>query len=276
MDCNMPGLPALHYLPEFAQTHWVSDAIHHLILCLPLLLLPSILPSNRVFSNVSALHIKWPKYWSFSFSISPSNENSGLISFRIDRLDLLAVLWTFKSLLQNHSSKPWVLQHSAFFMVQHSHSYMTTGKITASTIWIFVGNMKSLFFNMLSRFVIAFLPKSKHLLISWRQPPSGNFGAQENKICHCFYFFPIYLPWSDGDCSEAALNLYISCCYWSNSVRLSWTLNWSFLEKWRDSMDGWAVDGAGRGWLRPSSTFFGIYLPAEIIYLGMFPKPPRS
>ena len=127
-------------------------------------------------------------------SISPSSEYSGLISSRIDWLDLLAVQGTLKSLLQHHSSKASISQHSAFFMVQLSHPYIITGKTMALTRWTFVGKVISLFFNMLSRFVIAFLPKSKHLLISWRQPPSGNFGAQENKICHCFYFFPIYLP----------------------------------------------------------------------------------
>ena len=139
---------------------------NNLILCHPLLLLPSIFPSTRVFSNESALHIRWSKYWSFSLSISPSNEYSGLISFRIDWLDLLSVQGTLKSLLQHHSSKASVLQYSAFFMVQLSHLYMTTGKTIALTIWTFVGKVISLLFNMLSRFVIAFLSRSKHLLIS--------------------------------------------------------------------------------------------------------------
>ena len=138
----------------------------HLILCHPLLLLPSIFPSIRVFSNESVLRIRWPKYWSFSFNISPSNEYSGLISFRIDWLDLLAVQGTLKSLLQYHSSKATILWHSAFFIVQLSYPYTTPGKTIALTIWTFVGKVMSLIFNMLSRLVIAFLPRSKHLLIS--------------------------------------------------------------------------------------------------------------
>ena len=138
---------------------------NHLILCRPLLLLPSIFPSIRVFSNESVLCVKWPKYWSFSFSISPSNEYSGLISFRMDWLDLLVVQVTLKSPLQHHSSKASI-QHSAFFIVQLSHPYMTTGKTMALTRQIFVDKLMSLLFNMLSRLVIAFLPRSKHLLIS--------------------------------------------------------------------------------------------------------------
>ena len=141
----------------------------HLILCCPLLLLPSIFPSIRVFSNESALCIRWPKYWSFSFSIIPSKEISGLISFRMDCLDLLAVQGTFKSLLQHHSSKASILQHSAFFTVQLSHPYVTTEKTIALTRWTFVGKVMSLLFNMLSRLVITFLPRSKRLLISWLQ-----------------------------------------------------------------------------------------------------------
>ena len=145
---------------------------NHLILCCPFLLL-SILPSIRVFFNESALPIRWPKYWSFSFSISPSNEYSWLISFRIDWFDLLAVQGTLKSLLQNHSSKASVLQCSAFFMVQLLHPYMPTGKTIALTRWTFVGKVISLLFNMLSSLVIAFLPRSKRLLISWLQSPSA-------------------------------------------------------------------------------------------------------
>ena len=142
---------------------------NHLILCHPLILLPSIFPSIRVFSNESVLHIRWPKYWSFSFSISPSNEYSGLISSRIDWFDLLALQGTLKSLLQHHSLKASILWCSAFFMVQLSHSYMTTGKIIALTVWRFIGKVMSLLFNMLSRLVIAFLARSKRLLISWLQ-----------------------------------------------------------------------------------------------------------
>ena len=137
----------------------------HLILCCPLLLLPSIPPSIRVFSNESALCIRWPKYWSFSFSISPSNEHPGLIYFRMDWLDLLVVQGTLKSLLQHHSSKASILLRSAFFTVQLSHPYMTTGKTIALSRWTFVGKVMSLFFNMLSRLVITFLPRSKRLLI---------------------------------------------------------------------------------------------------------------
>ena len=165
---------------------------NHVILCYPLLLLPSIFPSIRVFSNESALHSRWPKYWSFSFNISPSTEHPGLISFRIDWLDLLAVQGTLKSLLQHHSSKASVLLRSAFFIIQLSHPYMTTGKTIALTRWTFVGKVMSLLFNMLSRLVITFLPRSKRLLISWLQSPSAViFGAHKNKVSHCF---PIYLP----------------------------------------------------------------------------------
>ena len=145
---------------------------NHLILCRPLLL-PSIFPSIRVFSNESALHIRWPKYWSFSFSISPSNEHPGLISFRMDWLDLLVVQGTLKSLLQHHSSKTSILWCSAFFTVQLSHPYMTIGKTIALTRWTFVGKVMPLLFNMLSRLVITFLPRSKCLLIAWLQSPSA-------------------------------------------------------------------------------------------------------
>ena len=145
----------------------------HLILCRPLLLLPSIFPSIRVFSNESVLCIRWPQYWSFSFNISPSYEDPGLISFRMDWLDLLAVQGTLKSLLQHHSSKASILQHSAFFTVQLSHPYMSTGKTVALTRWTFVGKVKYLLFNMLSRLIIAFLVRRKHLLILWQQSPSA-------------------------------------------------------------------------------------------------------
>ena len=146
---------------------------NHLILCRPLLLLPSIFPSIRAFSSESVLRIRWPKYWSFSFSISPSNKYSGLIPFRMDCLDLLTVQGTLKSLLQHHSSKTSVLRCSAFFIVQLSHPYMTTGKTIALSRWTFVSKAMSLLFNMLSRLVITFLPRSKHLLISWLQSPSA-------------------------------------------------------------------------------------------------------
>ena len=172
MDCSMPGFPVLHYIPEFAQTHvhWSIESMmpsKHLIFCHPLLLLPSVFSRIRVFSNESALCIRWPKYWSFSFNISPSSEHPGLISLRMDWLDLLAVQGTLKSLLQHHSSKASILRRSAFFTVQLSHPYMTTGKSIALTRRTFVGKVMSLLLNMLSRLVITFLPRSKSLLISW-------------------------------------------------------------------------------------------------------------
>ena len=163
---------------------------NHLILCCPLLLPPSVFLSIRVFSNESVLHIRWPKYWSFSFCISPSNEHPGLISFRIDWLDLLAVQGTLKSLLQHHSSKPSILQHSAFFTVQLSHPYMTTGKTIALTRWTFVSKVMSLLFNMLSRLVIAFLPRSKRLLISWLQSPSAVILEPPQNKVSLFPLFP--------------------------------------------------------------------------------------
>ena len=146
---------------------------NHLILCCPLLLLPSIIPSIRVFSNESALHIRWPKYWSFSFNISPSNEHPGLICFRMNWLDLLAVQGILKRLLQHHSSKASILWCSAFFILQLSHPYMTTGKTIALIRWTFVGKVMFLLFNMLSRLVITFLPRNKRLLISWQQSSSA-------------------------------------------------------------------------------------------------------
>ena len=175
MNCIMPGLPVHHKLLEFFKLMSIESVMrsNHLILCCPLLLLPSIFPSIRVFSNESGLHIRWPKYWSFSFSISPSDEYSGLISFRMDWLDLLAVQRTLKSLLQHHSSKASILQCSTFFIVRLSHPYMTTGKTIALSRWTFVGKVMSLLFNTLSSLVITFLPRSKHLLISWLQSPSA-------------------------------------------------------------------------------------------------------
>ena len=171
---------------------------NHLILCRPLLLLLSIFPSIRVFSNESFLHIRWPEYWSFSFSTSPYNEHPGLISFRMSWLDILAVQGTLKNLLQHHSSKASILWHSAFFIVQLSHSHITTVKTIALTRRTFVSKVMSLLFNMPSRLVITCLPRSKHLLISWLQPPSAVILEPQNTKSHCFHCFPIYLPWSDG------------------------------------------------------------------------------
>ena len=168
---------------------------NHLILCRPLLLLPSVFPNIRVFSSESLLHIRWPKYWSFSFSISPSNNYSGLISFRIDWFDLLAVQGTLKNLLQHHTSKASILRHSASFMVQPSHPHMTSGKTIAFTRWTFVSKIMSLLFNMLSRLVIVFLLRRKHLLISWLRSPSVVIlEPKKIKVCHCFHCFPIYFP----------------------------------------------------------------------------------
>ena len=200
MDCSMPGFPVHHQLPEFTQTHvhQVSDAIQpsHT----PLSPSPpafNLSQHQGLFQWVSS-SIRWPEYWSFSFSISPSNEYSGLISFRIDWLDLLAVQGTLKSLLQHHSSKASILQCSAFFIVQLSHPYTTTGKTIALTRRAFVGKIMSLLFTMLSRLVIVFLPRTKWLLISWLQSPSAVILEPPKIVWHCFHCFPIYLPWSDG------------------------------------------------------------------------------
>ena len=200
MNHSTPGLPVHHQLPKSTHTHvyWVGDAIQQSHPLSPLLLLPSVFPSIRVFSNKSALRIRWPKYWSFNFNINPSNEHPGLIFFRIYWLDLLAVQGTLKSLLQHHSSKASILRHSAVFIVQLSHPYMTTGKPIALTRWTFVSKVMSLFFYMLSALVIAFLPRSKCLLISWLQSPSAVILEPKKTKCHCFHCFPIYLPWSDG------------------------------------------------------------------------------
>ena len=175
MDCSTPDFSVHHQLPELDQTriHQVGDAIQPSHPLRPILLPPSVFPRIRVLSNESFLHIMWPKYWSFSFSISPSNEYSGLIPFRMERLDLLAVQGTLKSLLQHHSSKASILRCLAFFTVQLSHPYMTTGKTIALTRWTFVDKVMSLLFNKLSRLVITFPPRSKPLLISWLQSPSA-------------------------------------------------------------------------------------------------------
>ena len=166
----------------------------HVILHHPLLLPPSILPSIRLFSNESTLRMGWPKYRSCSFNINPSNEHPGLMSSRMDWLDLLAVQGTLKSLLQHHSSKASILPHSVFFIVQFSYPYVTTGKTIALTSWTFVGKVMSLLFNMLSRLVVTFLPRSHCLLISWLQSLSAVILEPKNKVCHCFHCFPICLP----------------------------------------------------------------------------------
>ena len=175
MDCSTPGFHVHHQLPELTQLVSIESVMppNHLILCHPLLLLPSVFPSIRVFLNESVFCIRWPKYWSFSFSISPSNEYSGLILFTIHWLNILAVQETFKSLLQYHNSKPSILWRSALFTVKLSHPYTTTGKTIALTRWTFFSKVMSLLFNILSRLVITFLPWSKHLLISLLQSPSA-------------------------------------------------------------------------------------------------------
>ena len=188
MNRSTPGLPVHHQLLEFTQTHVhrVNGAIQpsH----------PLSSPSPRVFSNESTLHMRWPKYWSLSFSISPSNDHPGLISFRMDWLDPLVVQRALKSLFQHHSSKASVLQHSAFCMLQLSHLYVNTGKTTALTRWIFVDKVMSPLFNRPSRFMIAFLPRSKRLLISWLQSPSTVILEPKKIVSHCFHCFPIYFP----------------------------------------------------------------------------------
>ena len=197
MDCSTQASLSITNSRSLFKLMSINSVMpfNHLILCLPLLLLPSIFLSIRIFSSESVLHIRWPKYRSFSFSISPSTEYSGLISFRIDWFDLLAVQGTLKSFSQYHISKASVLQHSVFFMVQISHPYMTTGKTIALTKWTFVDKVMSLLFNMLSRFVIAFLPRSKcpWLLGDCMAAVTicSDFGAQENKVSHCFHYFPI-------------------------------------------------------------------------------------
>ena len=195
MDCNTPGLPVHHQLLELAQAHvhWVGDTIqpsHPLSAPSPAFNLSQ----YKGFSNESALHIRWPKYWNFSFSISSFNEYSGLTSFRIDWFDLFAVQETFKSLLQHHSSKASTLWCSSFFTVQLSHTYMTTGKIIALTRWTFVGKVTSLLYDMLSRLVIPFLPRNKCLLISWLQSSSAVILEPKKIVWHCFHCFPIYFP----------------------------------------------------------------------------------
>ena len=193
---SMPGLPVHHRLPEFTQTHVhrVGDAIQPSHPLSSPFLLPPIPPSIRVISNESIPRMRWSKYWSFSFSFSPSNEHPGLISFIMDWLELLAVQGTLKSLLQHHSSKASILQPSAFFTVQVSHPYMPTGKTIALTRWNFVGKAMSLLLNMLSRLVITFLPRSKHLLISWLQSPSAVILEPPKIKSATVSSFPIYLP----------------------------------------------------------------------------------
>ena len=220
---------------------------NHLILCQPLLLLPSIFPNIRVFTNESTLCIRWPKYRSFSFSICPSNEYSGLISFRMDWLDLLAAQGTLKSILQQHNSKASILQWSAFLIVQLSHPYMSTGKTIALTRRTFVSKVMSLVFNMLSRLVLAFLPGSKCLLISWLQTIWSDFGAPPNKVYHCFHCFPIYLLWIDGTgCHDLS---FLNVLKWSEVAQSCPTLC--------DPMDSSLPDSSVHGHFPGKSTAVG-------------------
>ena len=199
-NCSTPGCPVHHQILELEQTHvhWSVRPSNHLILCHSLLLLPSIFPSLRVFSNESIFPIRWSKYWTFNFSISPSNEYSVMISLRIDWFELLEVQGTLKKLLQHHNSKAPILRHSALFMVQPSHPYITTGKTIALARWTFVSEVMSVLFNMLSGLVIAFLPRNKHLLILRLQSSSVVILEPKKIVCHSFHCFPIYLAWSDG------------------------------------------------------------------------------
>ena len=197
MNSSTPGLLSntnSRSLPKLRSIESVMPS-NHLIFCCPLLLLPSIFPSIKVFSNESVLRIRWSKYWSFSFNISPSSEHSGLISFRMDWLDLLAVQGTLQSLLQHHSSKASILQRSAFFIVQLSHPYKTTGKTITLTRGTFVDKVVSLLFNMLSSLVITFLQGARSFNFMAAVTICSDFGAPQNKVSHCF---PIYLLWSDG------------------------------------------------------------------------------
>ena len=199
IDCNTLGFPVHHQLQSLLKFKCIEPVLpsNHLILCHPLLLPPSIFPSIRIFSSESIICIRWPKYWSFSFSISPSNEYSGLNSFRINGFGLLAVQGTLESLLQHHGSKASILWHSAFFIVQLSHLYMTTGKTIVLTRWTFVGKVMPLLFNMRSRLVIT---SKEQVSFNFMAAVTicSDFGDQNNKVCHCFHCFPICVPWSDG------------------------------------------------------------------------------
>ena len=217
MNCSTPGLPVHHQHQSSLTLMSIKSVMpsSHLILCRPLLLLSPIPPTIRDFSNESTLCMRWPKYWSFSFSIIPSKEHPGLISFRMDWLNLLAVQGTLKSLLQYHSSKASILQHSAFFTVQLPHPHMTTGKTIALSRRTFVGKVVSLLLNMLSRLVITFLPRSKHLLISWLQSlvlvfPKSCFSVWKQKSKHKFRSETPYKNWSQSKFLKRFFNLHFA------------------------------------------------------------------
>ena len=211
-------------LPKFMSIESVMP-FNHRILCHPLLLPSSMFSRIRVFSNKSVLRVSWPLYWSFSFNISPSNDHSGLMSFRMNWLELFAVQGTLKSLLQHHSSKASILQCSAFFVVQLSHPYMITGKTIALTRWNFVGKIMSLLFKMLSRLVIPFLPRGKGFFnFMTAVTICSDFGAPKNKVWHCFHCFPIHLPWNDG---SGCYNL----CFLNVELKPTFSLSFSLLSR---------------------------------------------
>ena len=238
---------------------------NHLILCHPLLLLPSIFPNIKVFSNESPLHIRWPKYWSFSLNISPSNEHPGLISFRMDWLDLLAVQGTLKSLLQHHSSKASILLHSAFFIVQLSHPYMTTGKTIALTRRTFVDKIMSLLFNMLSRLVITFLPRSKRLLISWLQSPSAVI-LEPRKIKSA-----TVSTVSPSICHEVMGPDAMIFVFWMSSFKPSFSLSYfTFIKKLFSSSSLSAIRVVSSAYLRLLIFLPAILIPACVSSSPMF------
>ena len=242
---------------------------NHLIFCQPLLLLPSIFPSNRVFSNESVLCIRWPKYWSFSFNISPSNEYSGLVSFRMHWLDLLAVQGTLEILLQHHSSKASIPLRSAFFIVQLSYPYMTTGKTIALTRWTFSGKVMCLLFNMLCRLVITFLPRSKHLLISWLQSPSAVIlEPPQNKVCHSFHYSP-------SICHEVMGPDAMILVFWMLSFKATFPLSsFTFIKRLFSSSLLSAIRVVSSAYLRLLVFLLAILIPAcvssSIAFLMMY------
>ena len=242
-------------LPKLISIELVMPS-SHLILCHPLLLLRPVLPSIRVFSNESTLRMRWPEYWSFSFSISPSNEHPGLISFRVDWLDLLAVQGTLKSLLQHHSSEASILRHSAFFIVQFSHPYTTTGKTIALTRRTFVGKVMFLLFNMLSRLVITFLPRSKRLLILWLQSPSVMILELKKIVSHCFHCFPICLPKVMGP--DAMIFVF-----WMLSFKPTFSLSsFTFIKRLFSSSSLSAIRVVSSAYLRLLIFLLAILIPA--------------
>ena len=253
MDCSMPGFPVLHPLLEFAQAyvHRVGDAVQPFCPLSSLLLLPSVFPSIRVFYSELSLCIRWPQDWSFSFSISPSNEYSELISFRIDWFDLLAVQGTLRSLLQHHNSKASVLQHSAFFMVQLLHPYVTTGKTIALTRRTFVSKVMALLFNMLSSFLIAFLPGSKHLLISWLQSPSPVI--LEPKKMKSFMVSP-------SVCHEVMGPDPMILVFWMLSFKPAFSLSFTFIKRLFGSSSLSAISVVSSAYVR-----LLIFLPTILI-----------